>query len=202
MKVVFLDLEGVLVPEIWHALAEKTGIENLKLTTRDIRDYEELMNIRISTLNDNRVKAKLLFKIAEEIKPFENAVEFLIRLKRKYQVIVLSDTFSNLSSPIFEKLGWPTVFCHELLVDKNDMIRGFKFCIKNHKMLAVKALNKLNFKTVAVGDSYNDINMLKEANQGFLFRSTEDIIRQYQIFPHFHSYEDLLEEIDKKFKNF
>ena len=131
MKVVFLDLEGVLVPEIWQALAEKTGIENLKLTTRDIRDYEELMNIRISTLNDNRVKAKLLFKIAEEIKPFENAVEFLIRLKRKYQVIVLSDTFSNLSSPIFEKLGWPTVFCHKLIVDKNDMISGFKFCIKN-----------------------------------------------------------------------
>jgi len=194
-----IDLEGVLVPEIWVALANKTGIEELKLTTKDISDYQELMDNRISVLNKHNIKADLLFKIASEINPYEGARDFLSDLRDNYQVIILSDTFANLSKPIFKKLDDPTVFCHKLLVDKLGMIDGIQMCIEQHKMLTLKYMNKLNFNTIAIGDSYNDIGMLSEAHNGILFRSTPEIIRKYPDFVKHEEYNDLIKTINNIF---
>ena len=199
MNFIGIDLEGVLVPEIWVALANKTGIEELKLTTKDISDYQKLMKKRIDVLNKNNVKADLLFKIASEINPYEGAYDFLSELRNNYQVIILSDTFSNLSKPIFKKLNYPTVFCHELLVGKLGMIDGIKMCIKHHKMLTLKYMNQLNFNTIAVGDSYNDIGMLSEARNGILFRSTPEIIRKHPEFDRQEDYKILLKTINNIF---
>ena len=199
MNFIGIDLEGVLVPEIWIALAKKTGIEELKLTTKDISNYQELMKKRIAVLNNNNIKADLLFKIASEINPYEGAYDFLSKLRNNYQVIVLSDTFSNLSQPIFKKLNHPTVFCHELLVNKLGMVGGIKMCINHHKMLTLKYMNKLNFNTIAIGDSYNDIGMLSEARNGILFRSTSEIIKKYPEFDKYDDYENLLKTINNIF---
>ena len=199
MNFIGIDLEGVLVPEIWVALANKTGVEELKLTTKDISNYKELMKKRISVLNKNHVKADLLFKIASEINPYEGACEFLSELRNNFQIIILSDTFYNLSKPIFKKLNDPTVFCHELLVNNLGMISGIKMCIDQHKMLALKYMNKLNFNTIAIGDSYNDIGMLSEARNGILFRSTNKIIKEYPKFDHYKDYSSLLKTIKNIF---
>lgn len=195
MNFLGIDLEGVLVPEIWVALAKKTGIEELKLTTKDISNYQELMEKRISVLNKNNIKANQLFEIASEINPYEGAYDFLSELRNNFQVIILSDTFSNLSKPIFQKLNAPTVFCHKLLVNKLGMISGIEMCIDQHKMLTLKYMNKLNFNTIAVGDSYNDIGMLSEARNGILFRSTPEIIKKYPEFNNYEDYNDLLKKI-------
>ena len=140
MNFIGIDLEGVLIPEIWVSLAEKTGINELKLTTKDISDYKELMKIRIDILKKKQIKSNLLFEIAAVIKPYEGAIDFLSEIREKYQVIILSDTFFNLSAPVFKKLNYPTVFCHELLVDKYNMISGMKMCISEHKKLTLKFL--------------------------------------------------------------
>jgi len=200
MNFIGIDLEGVLVPEIWVALANKTGIEELKLTTKDISSYQELMEKRISVLNKNHIKADLLFKIASEINPYEGAYDFLSELRNNFQVIILSDTFSNLSKPIFKKLNTPTVFCHKLLVNQLGMISGIDMCIDQHKMLTLKYMNKLNFNTIAIGDSYNDIGMLSEAKNGILFRSTPEIIKKYPEFAKYEDYECLLKTIKNIFK--
>ena len=201
MHFVGIDLEGVLVPEIWIALAKKTGIEELKLTTRDIEEYSELMQIRIAVLKKNKIRAAELFSIASEIEPMEGAKNFLQELRSSYQVIILSDTFFNLSKPIFEKLNFPSVFCHKLLIDADGMISGMKKCADNHKMLTIEYMQRLNFHTIAIGDSYNDINMLKKADSGFLFRTTEEIAKKFPNFFICNSFDELKVKIDKTFNS-
>ena len=201
MYFVGIDLEGVLIPEIWMALAEKTGIEELKLTTRDIEEYSELMKIRIEVLKKNKIKAKELFNIANEIEPVEGAKEFLEKLRSSYQVIVLSDTFFNLSKPIFAKLNLPSVFCHKLLVDSQGMVSGIKKCADNHKMLTIEYMKRLNFHTIAIGDSYNDINMLKNADHGILFRTTNEIEESFPNFFSCKTFETLKNKIDTIFSS-
>ena len=191
-----IDLEGVLVPEIWVALAEKTGIEELRLTTKDIGDYNELMKKRIAVLEKRNIKASILFETAKNIEPYEGAVEFLLKLRQKYQVIVLSDTFFNLSMPIFKKLYNPTVFCHELIINNKGMIDGFKICKENHKKFTLAFMNSLNFNTIAIGDSLNDIAMLEEANTGILFKSTAEIINRYNEFLICDDYDNLAKKIE------
>ena len=199
MKFVGIDLEGVLIPEIWVALAEKTGIKDLKLTTKDVSDYKVLMKIRIEVLNKNSIKSDLLFEIASHIKPYKGAYEFLSNIREKYQVIILSDTFINLSAPVFNKLNFPTVFCHELIVDKNSMIVGFKMCLENHKKITIKNMNAMNFKTIAIGDSLNDLGMLEEAHTGILFRSSDVIKSKYKQYFSCDAYSELLNKIHETF---
>ena len=201
MNFIGIDLEGVLIPEIWVSLSEKTGIKDLKLTTKDIGDYKELMNIRIDLLKKNNIKSDVLFDIASKIKPYEGAVEFLNSVREKYQVIILSDTFFNLSSPVFRKLNYPTVFCHELLIDENNMISGIKLCIEEHKRLTIKYMNALNFNTIAIGDSLNDLGMLKEASTGILFKSSDSIIKKYSDYYSCMTYHELLKRINSVIKN-
>ena len=194
LNLIGIDLEGVLVPEIWIALAEETGETELKLTTRDIKNYEDLMAHRISILNSKQITAKQLFDIAKSINPFDGAVEFLDKVRKNYQVIILSDTFYNLSKDIFRKLNYPTVFCHTLLVSEDGMISGMNRCINDHKRRTIEAMNRMNFNTLAIGDSYNDLNMLKEAKNGILFRSTEKIINSNPNYISCSSYSDLLKK--------
>ena len=200
MNFIGIDLEGVLIPEIWVSLSEKTGIEELKLTTKDISDYKELMNIRIGILRKNQINSDLLFQIASDIQPYEGAVDFLSSIREKYQVIILSDTFFNLSAPVFKKLNYPTVFCHKLLVDDNNMISGMEMCIEEHKKRTINFMNSLNFNTVAIGDSLNDLGMLQVADSGILFRSSETIRNKYNKYFSCDTYIELSNKIYEIFK--
>ena len=195
MNFIGIDLEGVLIPEIWVSLSEKTGIEELKLTTKDISDYKELMKIRIGLLRKNHINSNLLFQIASDIEPYEGAIDFLSNIREKYQVIILSDTFFNLSAPVFKKLNYPTVFCHKLLVDDNNMITGMEMCIEEHKKRTVNYMNSLNFNTIAIGDSLNDLGMLEVADTGILFRSSEKIKNIYNKYFSCDTYKELSDKI-------
>ena len=197
MHFIGIDLEGVLVPEIWESLAKKTKIKELELTTKDIPNYQDLMRHRIKVLNKKNIKAKLLFEIAKTIRPFKGALNFLATIRKNHQVIILSDTFFNLSQPIFKKLNFPTVFCHHLIVSKG-MIVGIRKCSNDHKRKTITFMNKLSSNTIAIGDSYNDLNMLKEARFGILFKSTKKIISQNKKFFNCNSYNSLLKIINKK----
>ena len=188
MNFIGIDLEGVLIPEIWVSLSEKTGINELKLTTKDISDYKELMKIRIDILKKNKIQSNLLFEIAEEIKPYQGALDFLSEVRKTYQVIILSDTFSNLSAPIFKKLNYPTVFCHKLLIDESNMISGIEMCIEEHKKHTLNCMNSLNFNTIAIG-----------ADIGILFRSSNTIKSKYSQYFSCDTYSDLLKKIHKSF---
>ena len=199
MHFIGIDLEGVLVPEIWESLAKKTKIKDLELTTRDIPNYQNLMKHRINVLRNNNIKSNLLFEIAKTIKPFKGALSFLSTIRKNHQVIILSDTFFNLSQPIFKELNFPTVLCHHLLV-KKGMIVGMKRCTSDHKRKAIAFMNKLSNKTIAIGDSYNDLNMLNEARFGILFKSTKQIISKNKKFFNCKSYNTLLNIINKKHK--
>ena len=199
MNFIGIDLEGVLIPEIWVSLSEKTGINELKLTTKDISDYKELMKIRIDILKKNKIRSNLLFEIAEEIKPYQGALDFLSEVRKTYQVIILSDTFSNLSAPIFKKLNYPTVFCHKLLIDESNMISGIEMCIEEHKKHTLNCMNSLNFNTIAIGDSLNDLGMLQAADIGILFRSSNTIKSKYSQYFSCDTYSDLLKKIHKSF---
>ena len=187
------------MPEIWVSLAEKTGINELKLTTKDISDYKELMKIRIDILKEKQIQSNLLFEIASEIKPYEGAIDFLSEIREKYQVIILSDTFFNLSAPVFKKLNYPTVFCHKLLIDENNMISGMEMCKEEHKKLTLNYMNSLNFKTIAIGDSLNDLGMLGEADVGILFKSSNSIKSKYSQYFSCDTYNDLLKKIHQTF---
>ena len=200
MNFIGIDLEGVLIPEIWVSLSEKTGIEELKLTTKDISDYKELMKIRIGLLRKNHINSNLLFQIASNIEPYEGAIDFLSNIREKYQVIILSDTFFNLSAPVFKKLNYPTVFCHKLLVDDNNMITGMEMCIEEHKKRTVNFMNSLNFNTIAIGDSLNDLGMLEVADTGILFRSSEKIKNLYNKYFSCDTYTELSDKIYEIFK--
>jgi len=185
-----LDLEGVLLPEIWIAFAEKTGIEQLRLTTRDIPDYDELMQGRLKILKDNNLKLIDIQKVIKTLSPLEGAIDFLDWLKSEFQVIILSDTFYQFVGPLMKNLGYPTLFSHELTVDSKGSITGYRLRQKDGKTKAVSALKKLNFKVIAAGDSYNDTGMLQEADAGILFCPPDNVIKEFPQFPVSRNYEE------------
>ena len=197
MLVVFLDLEGVLIPEIWEGLAEVTKIEELNLTTRDIADYDELMNHRLKICDQYNLTLKDIHKVVENIEPFDGACEFLKWLRERNEVVILSDTFREFIMPLLYKLQYPTVLCHSLKLDENSKIVDYCLRMKDHKRLAVKAFNDLNYQSIAVGDSYNDINMLNEANQGIFFRTTKKIANEFPDLPVFYEYEELRNALER-----
>ena len=188
-----LDLEGVLLPEIWIAFAEKTGIEQLRLTTRDIPDYDELMQGRLKILKDNNLKLIDMQNVIKTLLPLEGAIDFLGWLKSEFQVIILSDTFYQFVGPLMQILDYPTLFCNNLIVNSKGDITGYQLRLEDGKTKAVSALKGLNFKIIAAGDSYNDTGMLQEADAGILFCPPENVIKE---FPQFHVSRDY-----KEFKN-
>jgi len=190
MMIACLDLEGVLVPEIWIAFAEKTGIEKLRLTTRDIPDYDVLMRGRLKILEENKLGLPDIEEVIGGIAPLPGAKDFLDWLKTEFQVIILSDTFYQFAGPLMRQLGHPTLFCHRLVVDESGRIADYKLRQADGKTQAVRALKGLNFKTVAAGDSYNDTGMLKEADRGILFRPPDNVIREFPQFPVTRDYEE------------
>ena len=198
MYVTCLDLEGVLVPEIWIAFAEETGIEELRLTTRDIPDYDVLMNKRIGILKEHGLGLKAIQETIAKIDPLPGAKEFLTELRKTCQVIILSDTFTQFAAPLMEKLGLPTIFCNELVVGEDGMITGFKMRQDNGKYHAIKALQSIGFKTIASGDSFNDLAMIKQAEKGFLFRAPEHIINDNSDVKAFTEYSELLAAVKEQ----
>ena len=197
MVVTCLDLEGVLVPEIWIAFAEKTGIEKLRLTTRDIPDYDELMRGRLKILDENNLKLADIQEVIGGIAPLPGAKEFLSWLESEFQVIILSDTFSQFAGPLMEQLGHPTLFCHDLVVDEAGRITDYRLRIADAKTKAVSALKGLNLKVIAAGDSYNDITMLSEADVGILFHAPQNIIDEFPQFTAVQEFDELKQEFLK-----
>ena len=185
-----LDLEGVLLPEIWIAFAEKTGLEELKLTTREIPDYDELMQGRLKILNDNNLKLIDIQNVIKTLSPLAGAIDFLAWLKSEFQVIILSDTFYQFVGPLMKSLDYPTLFCNDLIVNSKEDITGYQLRQKDGKTKAVSALKKLNFKVIAAGDSYNDTGMLQEADAGILFCPPDNVIKEFPQFPVSRNYEE------------
>jgi phosphoserine / homoserine phosphotransferase len=188
-----LDLEGVLLPEIWIAFAEKTGIEELKLTTRDVPDYDQLMIGRLKILKENKLKLIDIENVIKTLTPLEGAKSFLDWLKFEFQVIILSDTFYQFARPLMGTLDYPTLFCHELIIDNKGEISGYRLRQPDGKTKAVAALKGLNFQVIAAGDSYNDIGMLKEADAGILFCPPENVIEEFPQFPVSRNYTEFKE---------
>ncbi|MBE6024414.1 MAG: bifunctional phosphoserine phosphatase/homoserine phosphotransferase ThrH [Cellulosilyticum sp.] len=197
MNIVCLDLEGVLVPEIWIAFAEASGIPELKRTTRDEPDYDKLMKWRLGILKEHGLGLKEIQDTIANIDPMEGAKEFLDELRSLTQVIIISDTFTQFASPLMKKLGWPTIFCNALEVADNGEITGFKMRIENSKFTTVKALQSIGYETIASGDSYNDLGMIQASKAGFLFRSTEQIKADHPELPAYETYEELMAAIKK-----
>lgn len=197
MYITCLDLEGVLVPEIWIAFSEASGIPELKRTTRDEPDYDKLMNWRLGILKEHGLGLKEIQDTISKIDPLPGAKKFLDELRSFTQVIIISDTFTQFASPLMEKLGWPTIFCNSLEVADDGMITGFKMRIKDSKLTTVKALQSIGYDTIASGDSYNDLAMIKAGKAGFLFRTTDKIKADYPEIPAFTEYDELLEAIKK-----
>ena len=195
MDIVCLDLEGVLVPEIWIAFAEASGIPELKRTTRDEPDYNKLMNWRLGILKEHGLGLKEIQETIAKIDPLPGAKKFLDELRSITQVIIISDTFTQFAKPLMEKLGWPTLFCNSLEVAENGEITGFKMRIENSKLTTVKALQSAGFETIAAGDSFNDLGMIKASKAGFLFRTTDQIKKDYPKFQAFEEYDDFLAAI-------
>ncbi len=195
MKIVCLDLEGVLVPEIWIAFSEASGIPELKRTTRDEPDYDKLMRWRIGILKEHGLGLKEIQDTIEKIDPLPGAREFLDELRSLTQVILISDTFTQFATPLMRKLGWPTIFCNSLEVAENGEITGFKMRIENSKLTTVKALQSIGYETIASGDSYNDLGMIQASKAGFLFKSTEQIKADHPELPAFETYEELMAAI-------
>ena len=198
MNIVCLDMEGVLVPEIWIAFSEASGISELRRTTRDEPDYNKLMNWRIGILKKHGLGLKEIQETIATIDPLEGAREFLDELRSMTQVLILSDTFDQFAMPLMKKLGWPTLFCNTLEVAENGEITGFKMRVEQSKLTTVKALQSIGFDTIAAGDSYNDLAMIQASQAGFLFRSTEQIKKDYPEIPAFESFDDLLAAIKEK----
>jgi phosphoserine/homoserine phosphotransferase len=185
-----LDLEGVLIPEIWIAVAEKTGIKKLRLTTRDIPDYDELMRGRLKILDEHNLKLADIQEVIGTLSPLEGAKEFFDWLKSEFQVIILSDTFYQFAGPLMEKLEHPTLFCNELIVNDDGCITNYRLRQPDGKTKAVTALKGLNFQVIAAGDSYNDTGMLKVADAGILFRPPDNVIEEFPQFPVTHTYDE------------
>ena len=197
MDIVCLDLEGVLVPEIWIAFAEETGIPELKRTTRDEPDYNKLMNYRLNILREHGLGLKEIQETISKIDPLPGARKFLDKLKEITQVIIISDTFSQFAGPLMKKLDYPTIFCNSLVVSENGEITDFKMRCEKSKYTTVKALQSCGFETIASGDSHNDLAMIEASKAGFLFRTTEEIKAEYPQIPAYETYDELLEAIKK-----
>lgn len=195
MNIVCLDMEGVLVPEIWIAFAEESGIPELKKTTRDEPDYDKLMRYRLDILKQHGLGLKEVQETIAKIEPMEGAKEFLDELRSLTQVIILSDTFTQFAGPLMKKLGMPTIFCNTLEVAEDGEITGFRMRVENSKLTTVKALQSIGFETIASGDSYNDLGMIKASKAGFLFKSTDKIKADYPELPAFETYDELLAAI-------
>jgi phosphoserine/homoserine phosphotransferase len=192
MNIVCLDLEGVLVPEIWIAFAEASGIPELKRTTRDEPDYNKLMNWRLSILKEHGLGLKEIQETIAKIDPIPGAKEFLDELRSITQVIIISDTFQQFAGPLMKKLGWPTIFCNSLEVAESGEITGFKMRCEQSKLTTVKALQSIGYDTIASGDSHNDLGMIQASKAGFLFKSTEQIKADYPNIPAYETYDELL----------
>ena len=197
MYITCLDLEGVLVPEIWIAFAEASGIPELKRTTRDEPDYDKLMKWRLGILKEHGLGLKEIQDTIAKIEPMEGAKEFLDALRELGQVIIISDTFTQFAAPLMKKLGWPTIFCNSLEVAENGEITGFKMRCEKSKLTTVKALQSIGYDTIASGDSYNDLAMIEASKAGFLFRSTEQIKKDHPELPAYETYDELLAAIKK-----
>ncbi|EIK45048.1 phosphoserine phosphatase [Cellvibrio sp. BR] len=197
MELACLDLEGVLVPEIWIEFAKVTGIEELKATTRDIPDYDVLMKQRLRILEQHNLGLKEIQDVIATLKPLEGAVEFVDWLRERFQVIILSDTFYEFSQPLMRQLGFPTLLCHRLNIDERGMVVGYTLRQRDPKRQSVLALKTLYYRVIAAGDSYNDTTMLGEADQGILFHAPQNVIEQFPQFPAVHTYEDLKKEFIK-----
>ena len=197
MNIVCLDLEGVLVPEIWIAFAEESGIPELKRTTRDEPDYDKLMHWRLGILKEHGLGLKEIQETISKIEPLEGAKAFLDKLRELTQVIIISDTFTQFAGPLMKKLGYPTIFCNSLEVAPDGEITGFKMRCENSKLTTVKALQSIGYDTIASGDSHNDLAMIQASKAGFLVRSTEQIKQDYPELPAFESYDDLLHAIQQ-----
>ncbi len=197
MEIVCLDMEGVLVPEIWIAFAEETGLPELKRTTRDEPDYDKLMKFRIGILKEHGLGLKEIRKVIEKIEPMEGAKAFLDELRSFTQVIILSDTFTQFAEPLMKKLGMPTIFCNTLVVGENGEITDYKMRCEKSKLSTVKALQSIGFDTIASGDSFNDLGMIQASKAGFFFKSPESIRQQYPEIPAYEEYDELLAAIRK-----
>ena len=197
MNIVCLDLEGVLVPEIWIAFAKESGIPELTRTTRDEPDYDKLMNWRLGILKEHGLGLKEIQETIAKIDPLPGAKEFLDKLRETTQVIIISDTFTQFAAPLMKKLGWPTIFCNTLEVAKYGTITGFKMRCEQSKLSTVKALQSVGFETIASGDSHNDLGMIQASKAGFLFRTTDQIKADYPQLEAFEEYDDLFEAIKK-----
>lgn len=197
MDIVCLDLEGVLIPEIWIAFAEKTGIESLKATTRDIPDYNVLMRQRLDILAANKLKLADIQAVIGELEPMPGARDFLDSLRESYQVIILSDTFYEFAKPLMVQLNQPTLFCHRLIIDKSGAVIDYKLRQEDPKRASIKALHGLQFKVFAAGDSYNDTSMLSEADAGFLFRAPENVIAEFPQYPVTDDFTELRQLFDQ-----
>ena len=197
MNIVCLDLEGVLVPEIWIAFAKESGIPELTRTTRDEPDYDKLMNWRLGILKEHGLGLKEIQETIAKTDPLPGAKEFLDKLRETTQVIIISDTFTQFAAPLMKKLGWPTIFCNTLEVAKDGTITGFKMRCEQSKLSTVKALQSVGFETIASGDSHNDLGMIQASKAGFLFRTTDQIKADYPQLEAFEEYDDLFEAIKK-----
>ena len=195
MFVICLDLEGVLVPEIWIGVSKKTGIDELKLTTRDIPDYDVLMKKRIGILEQHNLKLKDIQDVIATLKPLDGAEKFLNTLREMTQVVILSDTFTQFAAPLMRQLGWPTLFCNELIIDNNGKVANYGLRQKDGKRHAILGFRSMGLKTIAAGDSYNDLSMIKEADGGILFCLPEKIIEENPNIPVTLNYDDLLSKI-------
>ena len=195
MNIVCLDLEGVLVPEIWIAFAEASGIPELKRTTRDEPDYNKLMNWRLGILKEHGLGLKEIQETIAKIDPIPGAKEFLDELRSLTQVIIISDTFEQFATPLMKKLGWPTIMCNSLEVAENGEITGFKMRCEKSELTTVKAFQSIGYETIASGDSFNDLGMIQASKAGFLFKSTEQIKKDYPQYPAFEEYDELLAAI-------
>lgn len=194
MELACLDLEGVLIPEIWIEFANKTGIEELKATTRDIPDYDVLMKQRLRILEENDLKIDDIQEVIATLSPLQGAKEFIDWLRERFQVVILSDTFYEFAAPLMKQLGYPTLLCHKLEVDEKGYITDYKLRQKDPKRQCIKAFHSLNFRCIAAGDSYNDTTMLSEADAGILFKSPKNVIDEFPQFPAVHEYEELKQE--------
>ncbi len=198
MQIVCLDLEGVLLPEIWIAVALKTGLKELERTTRDEPDYDKLMRYRLDILDREGIGIGEIREVIGTLDPLPGAVEFTEWLKSRAPLVILSDTFSQFAEPLMAKLGHPTLFCHELVLGGNGHISGYALRLEDQKKKAIKAFRELNFGTIAAGDSYNDLSMLQEADHGILFRPPEKMKTEYPNFPVTEDHEDLRKQIEKR----
>ena len=196
MQIVCLDFEGVIIPEIWFGLAEKTGIEELKVTTQEISDYDELMKLRLGVMDKHNLTISDIQQVIEKLEPLEGAKSFLDEVRKHFQVVILSDTFYEFVQPILGRLNFPTIFCHRLEIEKNGRIANYRLRMADHKRHAVKAFHALNYKVYASGDSYNDTGMLGEADQGYFFCAPKNVVNDFPQFPLVTDYDTLLKNFE------